>query len=91
MGGAGYGPELITKVPLVASVPGAPYASVKTINVKAGSAYKSHGKTVYYGRVPKKCPKGGFPLKTEVIFADNGEESQPETVTATYKAPCPRK
>ncbi|HLM85129.1 MAG TPA: hypothetical protein VK272_02960 [Solirubrobacteraceae bacterium] len=90
-GGGGYGPELITQVPLVASVPGAPYASVKTITVKAGSAIKKNGKTIYYGRVPTKCPAGGFPLKTEVIFAENGEESKPETVTATYKAPCPRK
>jgi hypothetical protein len=91
VGGGGYGPELMAEVPLVASVPGAPYASVKTITVKAGSAYKSHGKTIYYGRVPTKCPKGGFPIKTEVIFAENGERSKPETVTATYKAPCPRK
>jgi hypothetical protein len=90
-GGGGYGPELETEVPLVPSVPGAPYASVKTITVKAGSAYKSHGKTVYYGRVPTKCPKGGFPIKTEVTFAENGELSKPETVTKTYKAPCPRK
>jgi hypothetical protein len=90
-GGGGYGPELITEVPLIASVPGAPYASVKTIDVKAGSAYKSHGKPVYYGRLPKKCPTGGFPIKTEVIFAENGEMSKPESVPATYKAPCPRK
>ncbi len=90
-GAAGFGPELITKVPLVASVPGAPFASVKTISVKAGSAIKVHGKPVYYGRVPKTCPKGGFPLKTEVIFAENGEESKPVSVTQTYKAPCPRK
>jgi hypothetical protein len=90
-GGGGYGPKLITEVPLVASVPGAPYASVRTISVKAGSAYKSHGKTIYYGRVPTKCPKGGFPVKTEVIFAENGEIGKPETVDATYKSPCPRK
>jgi hypothetical protein len=90
-GGGGYGPRLITEVPLIASVPGAPYASVKTINVKAGSAYKSRGKTIYYGRMPTKCPKGGFPIKTEVVFAENGEMSKPETVPATYKAPCPRK
>jgi hypothetical protein len=89
-GAAGYGPELKTIVPLVPSVPGAPYASVKSISVKAGSAYKSHGKTIYYGRVPTKCPKGGFPIKTEVIFAENGEESKPITVTQTYKSPCPR-
>ena len=89
-GGGGYGPELKTKVPLVASVPGAPYASVKTITVKVGSAIKSHGKTVYYGRVPTtKCPKGGFPIKTEVIFAENGEESKPVTVSQTTKTPCP--
>jgi len=92
-GAHGFGPELITKVPEVASVPGAPYASVKTISLKAGSAYKSKGKTISYGTIPKKgeCPKGGFPLKTEVIFAENGEESRPVTVTKTYKAPCPRR
>jgi hypothetical protein len=90
-GAAGYGPELKTIVPLVPSVPGAPYASVKTIEVKAGSAYKKNGKTIYYGRVPKKCPKGGFPIKTEVIFAENGEESKPLTVTQSYKAPCPKR
>jgi len=91
VGGGGFGPEIEVEVPLVASVPGAPYASVKTISVKAGSAYKSGGKTIYYGRVPTKCPAGGFPLKTEVIFAENGEMSKPETVDASYKAPCPRK
>jgi hypothetical protein len=90
-GGGGYGPELEVEVPLVASLPGAPYASVKSIKVKAGSAYRSHGKTIYYGRVPLKCPKGGFPIKTEVIFAENGETSKPVIVPATYKAPCPRK
>jgi hypothetical protein len=92
-GAAGYGPELKTQVPLVPSVPGAPFASIKTITVQAGSAIKVHGKPVYYGRVPKKgqCPKGGFHIKTEVIFAENGEESKPVTVTKTYKAPCPRR
>ncbi|MGO9319950.1 MAG: hypothetical protein ACLQBY_03980 [Solirubrobacteraceae bacterium] len=92
LGGAGgFGPEAEVTVPLVPSVPGAPFASVKSINGKFGSAYKSHGKTIYYGRVPKTCPKGGFPVKTEVIFAENGEEAKPETVDAEYKAPCPRK
>jgi hypothetical protein len=94
LGGAGgYGPELETEVPLVMSLPGAPFASVKSITVKAGSAYTTgkgkHKQTIYYGRVPTKCPKGGFPIKTEVIFAENGELSKPETVTKTYKAPCP--
>jgi hypothetical protein len=92
IGGAGdYGLEEEEQVPLVATVPGAPYASVRTITGKFGAAMKSHGRTIYYGRVPKTCPKGGFPLKTEVILAENGEPSKPETVSAFYKAPCPRR
>ncbi len=71
-------------------MPGAPYASVKSIDVKAGSAYKSHGKTVYYGRLPTKCPAGGFPIKTEVIFAENGEESKPETVHRDLQVAVPQ-
>jgi hypothetical protein len=90
-GAAGFGPEAKVTVPLIASVPGAPYASVKTITGKFGAAVKSHGKTIYYGRVPNKCPAGGFPVKSEIIFAENGEESKPEPVTTLYKAPCPRK
>ena len=80
--------ELISAIPLVETVPGAQDASVTSISVKVGSAYKSHGKTIYYGRLPKSCPKGGFPLKTEVIFAGLGGLSKQE-VTKTYKAPCP--
>lgn len=87
----GWGFEEEEEVPLIASVPGAPYASVKSIVAKFGAAIKSHGKSIYYFRLPKTCPKGGFPLKTEAIFAENGEPSKPETVTAFYKAPCPRR
>jgi hypothetical protein len=91
-GGGGFGPELITEIPLVETVPGAPDASVEKINVKAGSAYKKGKKVVYYGTLPKKgqCPKGGFNVKTEVLFAGLGGLA-PQTVTANYKAPCPRK
>jgi hypothetical protein len=77
-------------VPLVESLPGAPDASVVSIKVKVGSAMKQHGKTVYYGTMPTKCPKGGFPVKTELMFeAEDGFPVQ--TVTKTYNAPCPRK
>lgn len=86
----GYGFEEEEEVPLIATVPGAPYASVKTITGEFGAAIKSHGKTIYYLRLPKTCPKGGFSLKTEAIFAENGEPSKPEPVTAFYTAPCPR-
>lgn len=85
----GYGFEEEEEVPLIASVPGAPYASVKSITGTFGAAIESHGKTIYYGRLPKTCPQGGLPVKTEVIFAENGEPSKPEAVAAFYKAPCP--
>jgi len=80
-----YGPEFVGPVKLVDSVPGAPPVSTESINIKIGSAYKQGKKTVYYGTVPKKCPKGGFPGKVELTFASG------ETSTATYKAPCPKK
>jgi hypothetical protein len=86
----GNGPELIAQVPLVASVPGAPYASVRSISLEVGSAYRTRGHTIYYGRVPSKCPKGGLLMRTEVIFAEDGETARPETVDASYTAPCPR-
>ena len=90
-----YGEELITLVPPVATVPGAPLASVKTIHLKAGAAIKKGRKLISYGTVPTKC-KGGLPVKTEVIFGGQyGGEREfgipAKTVTAAYKAPCPKK
>jgi hypothetical protein len=90
-GVAGFGQAIDTTVPLIETLPGAADASTEKIIVYAGAAYKKHGKPVYYGTLPTKCPKGGFPLKAEIIFATNGNPATPETVTANYKAPCPRK
>ena len=86
-GSNGADPKLIAEIPLVSTVPGAQFASVESISVKAGSARgpKDPKKAIYYGRVPKKCPKGGFPIKSELTFQTG------ETVTVTYKAPCPKK
>jgi hypothetical protein len=89
-GGAGYGPELVTSVPLIETVPGAPDGSTAKIDIKVGSAIKKGGKTIYYGTMPKKCPAGGFPVKAELIFGGLGGLTE-QTVNATYKAPCPRK
>jgi hypothetical protein len=85
-----YSKELIAQIPLVETVPGAQDASVKSISVKVGSAIKKNGKTIYYGRVPKKCPKGGFPAKAELTFAGLGGLTQ-TTVTNNIKVPCPPK
>lgn len=89
-GGEGFGPKLVTPIPLVATVPGAPYASVEAIDITLGAAYRKHGKTIYYGRVPTRCPHGGFPVRAQFTFAENGETSRPETVSVNYSAPCPR-
>ena len=80
-----YGMELSTEVQLVQSVPGAPPVSTESINIKVGAAYKKGKKTISYGTLPKKCPKGGFPVKSEITFASG------EIVTSEYKAPCPKK
>jgi hypothetical protein len=89
-GGEGFGPKLVTPVPLVATVPGAPYASVEAISITLGAARHEHGKTVFYGRVPMKCPRGGFPVRAQFTFAEDGETSRPESVSVDYDAPCPR-
>jgi len=82
---APYGPEFVGPVKLVDTVPGAPPVSTESINIKVGAAYKQGKKTIYYGTMPTKCPKGGFPLKAELTFNSG------ETVTTTYKAACPKK
>ena len=91
---APYGEELKTIAPPVATVPGAALASVKTIHIKAGAAFKKGKKIISYGYLPKKC-KGGLPVKTIVHFGGSnafGEFGLPEkTAEATYKAPCPKK
>jgi hypothetical protein len=84
-----YSKELIAEVPLVETVPGAQDASVKSIAVTVGSAIRKNGKPIYYGRVPKTCPKGGFPGKAELTFAGLGGLTQ-QTVTKTLKVPCPK-
>jgi hypothetical protein len=80
-----FSQKLTAVVPLVSTVPGAPYASVESIKIKVGAAYLQGKKLISYGTVPKKCPKGGFPAKTELKFLSG------ETSTASIKVPCPKK
>jgi len=90
-GSGGFGPEFIAPVPLVETVPGAPYASVEAIDFKIAAAYRKHGKPVYYGTVPKKCPKGGFHVRSQMTFAENGNLATPGTVTTNFRVACPPK
>jgi len=80
-----FGPELVTQVPLVSTVPGAPYASVQRIRIKVGAAVTKKGKLISYGTVPRKCPRGGFPGKAELKFLGG------ETVAVSTRVPCPKK
>ena len=80
-----FGQKLSAIVPLVMTVPGAPYASVFSIKIRVGAAFMQGKKLVSYGTVPSKCPKGGFPAKTELKFLSG------ETSTASIKVPCPKK
>jgi hypothetical protein len=82
--GAPFSWEFTTEIEEIDSVPGAPNVSTEAINLKVGAAYKKHGKPVYYGTLPTKCPKGGFPLKAELKFQSG------EVVTVPYNAPCPK-
>jgi len=80
-----FSQKLTAVVPLVSTVPGAPYASVESIRIKVGAAFTRGKKLISYGTVPKKCPKGGFPAKTELKFLSG------ETSTTSIKVPCPKK
>ncbi len=81
----GSGPVFKGVVPLVETVPGAPFGSVEFIKVKTGAAFMQGKKLVSYGTIPKTCPKGGFPVKAELKFYSG------ESVTVTAKPPCPKK
>lgn len=80
-----FGPKFTAQVPLVSTVPGAPYASVLSIKGLIGAAFKQGKKLVSYGTVPKTCPKGGFTGKVELSFLSG------ETVSALPRVPCPKR
>jgi len=83
--GGAFGPKLSSEIPLVETVPGAPYGVVEAIKVKVGAAIKQGKKLISYATLPKKCPKGGFPVQSELKFLIG------EPVTVNVKVPCPKK
>jgi hypothetical protein len=80
-----FGPEFVAEVPIVETVPGALDASVLSFKVKVGAAYKKGKKVHSYITLPKKCPKGGFPVKSELLYQGG------ITSNTTYTVPCPKK
>jgi hypothetical protein len=86
--GRSYGQKFVTRVPLIETIPGALDASAVSISLKLGAAFRRGRKVISYGTMPKRCPRGGFVVKSELLFAGL-DGLAPQTVTVTYKAPCP--
>ncbi len=76
--------EFIGAIPLIETVPGALDAAILKGTVRIGAAYKQGRQTISYVTVPKKCAKGGWPVKVELSFFGGA------TAEASYKMPCPK-
>jgi hypothetical protein len=40
--------------------------------------------------LPKRCPKGGFPVSAELKFGAGESPEEWVSSTASFKAPCPK-
>jgi hypothetical protein len=87
-----YGSQLVTTVPLVASVPGGPDVSIVSVHSTIGPSHLTyyrhqHGRLVAFHprgvSVPERCPRGGFPFAASFMFQDASATSARTTV------PCP--
>lgn len=81
--GGGFGPEFSASVPLVATVPEAPYAVVQSIHVRVGAAYRQGSHLISYITLPRHCTRPGMPVRCEITFL-SGPPVQIDT-----KLPCP--
>ncbi|MFI5004837.1 MAG: hypothetical protein ACHQE6_07480 [Solirubrobacterales bacterium] len=87
-----YGLGFTFKVPIIETLPGASPASAESIYITLGAPNAAYFETVNGKRklvhvkgiiVPKKCPRGGFPYETKVVYADGTNN----TVTGTIRCP----
>lgn len=81
--GGGFGPEFSAPVPLVATVPEAPYAVVQSLHLRIGAAYRQGARLVPYVTLPRHCPKSGMRARLELTFLI-GAPVQIDT-----RMPCP--
>lgn len=82
-GGGIFGPEFTTAVPLVSTVPGAPYAVVESAHLEVGAAYKKGSRLIPYLRLPTHCAKSGMPARLRLDFLIGAP------VQIDLKLPCP--
>jgi hypothetical protein len=75
-------------VPLFHVLPEVPYMSFERIDATLGSTRTVGGETISYLTLPRACPNGGFPVRTELVFAGPEGLAQ-QTVTGESEAPCP--
>jgi hypothetical protein len=80
-----FGVEVMGEVPLIETVPGALDASAEEATIEVGAAYRRGRKTISYVTVPKRCPKGGWPVKVELSFLGGASAED------LYEMPCPRR
>src|SRR5579859_4016682 len=83
-----YEEQLLSEIPAIATVPGAPLASFDSIHLKLGASSTNGGEVDPFLTLPTTCPGPGFPFKTEVVFGGmngGGHEFQipAKTVMAT--------
>lgn len=91
---APFGGTVSIGVPLVPTLPGAPYISVLSLQATLGPVGVTYyeqvgGRTLAYQPrgilLPNTCPAGGFPFAAEFSFTDESRASAQTTV------PCPRR
>jgi hypothetical protein len=89
-----YGLGFHFNVPIIPTLPGASAAAVIKAHLTIGATNVAYFKRVHGHRklvhvkgiiLPRRCPAGGFPLKSEFFFADG------TTTVGQVAVPCPRK
>lgn len=79
----GFGPKFSANVPLVETVPEAPYGVVEAAKITVGAGFMQAGKLISYITLPKQCPRPGFPVRCILKFLIG------EPVVVDTKLPCP--
>jgi hypothetical protein len=80
------GPAVRFELPLVATVPGAPYASFTDLAVALGAFRTEAGHEIASVVAPGECPKGSFSWPARSLFTDG--EGHETTVLSEYFTPC---